>query len=531
MAMCFGRLTGAGTFRRCKALLKRIARAAAVTIAALVAVAPATQPVGSQGLESGSPVTPVRYLVVIFQENVSFDHYFATYPYAANPAGEPRFEPASGTPTVNGLSGALLSANPNSANPFRFARSHAATCDQNHRYTAEQLAYDHGLMDRFVEFTNHGAGMQGSTPCGPNDVMGYFDGNTVTAVWNYAQHFAMSDNNFDTMFGSSTPGALHLIAGETHGATPANYVEPAGIDAVDGTLVYDIDPLLDDCSGSPRVNMTGRTVGDLLNDKGVTWGWFEGGFRPTSRTPGGAAVCGAQHRGSYGLPTPDYMPHHEPFQYFQSTANPHHLPPTAVRMIGKTDQASHQYDLDDFWAAAQTGSLPSVSFLKAPAYQDGHAGYSDPLAEQVFLAETINRLQRTREWSAMAVIVTYDDSDGWYDHVMPPIVNRSDSPADALTGPGSCGPAAVGAYPGRCGYGPRLPLLMISSFAKMNFVDHAVTDQTSILRFIEDNWRLGRLGDQSFDALAGSIEGMFSFGRGPRDPRLFLDPATGEPAR
>jgi len=242
-------------------------------------------------------------------------------------------------------------------------------------------------------------------------------------------------------------------------------------------------------------------------------------------------VCGAQHRGSYGLPTPDYMPHHEPFQYFQSTANPHHLPPTAVRMIGKTDQASHQYDLDDFWAAAQTGSLPSVSFLKAPAYQDGHAGYSDPLAEQVFLAETINRLQRTREWSAMAVIVTYDDSDGWYDHVMPPIVNRSDSPADALTGPGSCGPAAVGAYPGRCGYGPRLPLLMISSFAKMNFVDHAVTDQTSILRFIEDNWRLGRLGDQSFDALAGSIEGMFSFGRGPRAPRLFLDPATGEPAR
>jgi len=529
--MTFGDLSRAATIGRAEALVKRVPRAATIIAVALLALAPAAQPAGSQGLQVGPPVTPVRHLVVIFQENVSFDHYFATYPRAANPPGEPRFEPALGTPTVNGLSGALLSANSNSANPFRFARAHAATCDQNHRYTAEQLAYDHGLMDRFVEFTNHGAGEQGSTPCGPHDVMGYFDGNTVTGLWNYAQHFAMSDNSFDTMFGPSTPGALHLVAGETHGTTPANYVEPAGIDAVDGTLVYDIDPLRDDCSGSPRVDIAGRTVGDLLNDKGVTWGWFEGGFRPTARKPDGTAVCGAQHRGSFGLLVPDYMPHHEPFQYYQSTANPHHLPPAAVAMIGKTDQASHQYDLEDFWRAARAGNMPSVSFLKAPAYQDGHAGYSDPLAEQVFLVNTINRLQQTREWGGMAVIIAYDDSDGWYDHVMPPIVNRSDSPADALTGPGSCGPAVVGTYQGRCGYGPRLPLLVISPFAKINFVDHAVTDQTSILRFIEDNWRLGRLGGQSFDALAGSIEGMFDFGRGPRAPRLFLNPATGEPVR
>ncbi len=519
----------AGAFRLPTDLVRRSASAASIMVLALLALVPAVHPVRGQELKTGSPVTPVRYLVVIFQENVSFDHYFATYPHAANPPGEPRFEPALGTPTVNGLSSALLSANPNSANPFRFARAHAATCDQNHRYTAEQLAYDHGLMDQFVQFTNHGVGMQGTITCGPYDVMGYFDGNTVTALWNYAQHFAMSDNSFDTMFGSSTPGALHLAAGETHGTTPVNIIEPAGIDAVDGTLVYDVDPLLDDCSGSPTVNMAGRTVGDLLNEKDVTWGWFEGGFRPTTRKPDGVAVCGAQHRGSDGAPISDYLPHHEPFQYYQSTANPHHLPPLAVAMIGKTDQANHQYDLEDFWAAVRTGNLPAVSFLKAPAYQDGHAHYSDPLAEQVFLVETINRLQRTRQWSAMAIVIAYDDSDGWYDHVMPPIVNRSDSPADALTGPGSCGQAAVGAYAGRCGYGPRLPLLVISPFARINYVDHVVTDQTSILQFIEDNWRLGRLGGQSLDALAGSIAGMFNFGGGPRAPRLFLNPASGEP--
>src|SRR5579862_5514535 len=81
--------------------------------------------------------TPIKHLVVIFQENVSFDHYFGTYPNATNPPGEPRFTPASGTPTVNGLSGALLTANPNGMNPDRLDRSQPLTCDQDHDYTPE----------------------------------------------------------------------------------------------------------------------------------------------------------------------------------------------------------------------------------------------------------------------------------------------------------------------------------------------------------------------------------------------------------
>jgi phospholipase C len=266
----------------------------------------------------------------------------------------------------------------------------------------------------------------------------------------------------------------------------------------------------------------------------VTWGWFEGGFRPTAKGLGGNAICGAHHKGSDGYPVEDYIPHHEPFQYFASTANPRHLPPSATEMIGRTDQANHQYDLTDFWAAADNGRLPAISFLKAPAYQDGHAGYSDPLAEQTFLVTTINRLQQLPEWSEMAIFLTWDDSDGWYDHVMPPIVSTSNTPADALTGPsmvgrvpsGDCGVPMPGAYPGRCGYGPRLPLLVISPFARSDFVDHSITDMTSILRFIEDNWNLGRIGDQSFDARAGSLLGMFDFDA-PRPRRLELDPATG----
>jgi phospholipase C len=180
--------------------------------------------------------------------------------------------------------------------------------------------------------------------------------------------------------------------------------------------------------------------------------------------------------------------------------------------------------------------MPAVSFLKAPAYEDGHAGYSNPLDEQRFLVETINRLQRTPEWRDTAIVIAYDDSDGWYDHQMGPIVNQSDDPNhDALTDGRTCGtkPQHVsGGYQDRCGYGPRLPLLVVSRYAKRNYVDHTTTDQASILRFIEDNWSLGRIGDASFDAKAGSLENLFDFragrhGLGSR--RLILDPATGEP--
>jgi len=197
-------------------------------------------------------------------------------------------------------------------------------------------------------------------------------------------------------------------------------------------------------------------------------------------------------------------------------------------MIGKTDQAHHQYDLQDFWAAVQAGNMPAVSFLKAAAYQDGHAGYSDPLDEQNFLVDTINRLQKLPTWRDTAVIIAYDDSDGWYDHVMGPIVSHSSSEDDTLSGPGQCGTPKAGAYQDRCGYGPRLPLLVISPFAKRNIVDNSLTSQSSILRFIEDNWSLGRIGNQSFDATAGSLSNLLDFSH-PFDKRLFLDPATGEP--
>jgi phospholipase C len=456
---------------------------------------------------------PVSHVVVIFQENVSFDHYFATYPFAVNPPGEPVFHPKPGTPTVNGLNENLLTNNPNTLQPVRLDRSHVNTADQDHNYMAEQQAFDAGLMDKFVQFTGVPEGT------GPSKVMDYFDGNTTTALWNYAQAFAMSDNSYGTEFGPSTVGALNLISGNTNGSIPADLVTPFGPDSVKGSVIGDPQPTLDNATTRDNVKMSGLNVGDLLNNANLTWGWFQGGFDNPAIT----------HTGSNGLPKADYIPHHEPFQYYPQTANPTHLPPTSVAMIGKTDQANHQYDITRFWMALRAHKLPAVSFLKAPAYQDGHAGYSDPLLEQQFLVATINELMKSPEWSNMAIIIAWDDSDGWYDHVMSPIVNQSQTIYDALTGPGTAGTnPPLNGFQGRAGYGPRLPLLVISPFAKKNFVDHTITDQSSILRFIEDNWGLGTIGNGSFDALAGSLVNMFDFKNG-NQPRLFLDPITGEP--
>jgi phospholipase C len=523
----------------------------AVTAVGIVAVGAATFGALSAGGQSPAPsdtTTPIKHLVVIFNENSTFDHYFATYPHALNPPGEPSFNALPGTPTVNGLTGALLTDNPNEYNPQRLDRSVEVTCDQDHHYSAEQEAYDGGLMDQFVQFTAGGGGgssalVGGGGGCGDpslgapsgysnSTVMDYYDGNTVTALWNYAQHFTLADNSFETQFGPSTPGHLNLISGDTGGAQST---APLPNNLVNGSIINNANPRYDDCASGTTAWMTGRNVGNLLNDKDVTWGWFQGGFTPSGQSASGGIQCNTAHDNIAGASIADYLPFHEPFQYYQSTANPDHLPPTDVAAVGHQDQANHQYDMSYFFSALDSGDLPAVSFLKPPAYEDAHPAYSDPLDEQRFLVQTINAIEQSPDWASTAIVISYDDSDGWYDHVMPPIVRPSASSFDALNGPGKCGnvpnPPPANFENDRCGYGPRLPMLVISPWARPNFVDNTLTDQSSILRFIEDNWQLGRVGGGSSDVDAGTLMSAFDFDSAdPRAPAVILDPSTGEVA-
>jgi phospholipase C len=562
--------------------------------------------------------TPIKHLVVIFQENISFDHYFGTYPQAANTDGQP-FRAKPGTPSVNGLTGTLLTANPNGTNPRRYSPANVndvLTCDQDHNYNDEQRAFDGGKMDRFPQTVGNGTSKspEGAT-CVAGDVMNYYDGNTVTGLWNYAQRFAMSDNSFSTTFGPSSPGAINLASGDTGGVDMTHTVNNPSVATAaspnadltpDGnggfSLTSDAQPYWDDCSTRDAVAMSGKNIGDELNARHVSWGWFQGGFRPTTSFTDAAAatgnagqptstfvpdefkgkffqnvphasdqgICNANTAVGAGLTSPlptgtgqfgfkdDYIPHHEPFEYYASTANPHHLTVPAdssgqdtlrgLRSIGtdtqhfvkgqpQFDTPNHQYDMSDFDQLVSAihlhllpaSALPSVSFLKAPGFQDGHAAYSDPLDEQEFLVKEINALEQTDAWPSTAVIIAYDDSDGWYDHAFSGVTNPSTSVADALTGTGMCGTGTpLAGQQGRCGYGPRQPFLLLSPWSKRNAVDSTLTDQSSITRFIEDNWLHGQRISGSADALAGSLRGLFDFRRPDFRP-LFLNPVTGQP--
>ena len=144
--------------------------------------------------------------------------------------------------------------------------------------------------------------------------MGYYDGNTVTALWNYARHYAMSDDSFGTTFGPSTPGAVNLVSGNTGGATLVRGSASGNVSA--GAVIGDPRPAYDDCVPSTltTISLSGNNVGDLLNAKGLTWRWFQGGFKPDSRNQDGTAVCSSSHANVGGVTSLDYIPHHEPFQ-------------------------------------------------------------------------------------------------------------------------------------------------------------------------------------------------------------------------
>ncbi len=625
------------------------------------AAAPAAVAAKNANADEPSTTTPIKHVVVIFQENVSFDHYFGTYPHAANSDGQP-FKAAKGTPAVDGLPPAtdpsmppslqhstnLLYSNRNAANPYRLDSSPTGlpgdaggqlTCDQDHNYSDEQQSFDGGAMDRFVQSVGTASGTTPyGAPCNPNTVMDYYDGNSLPALWNYAQHYAMSDDSFGTTFGPSAPGAINLVAGNTgevdtsHMANNPSISTSTSPDAdltADGkggySLTSDAQPYWDDCSTRDAVAMKGTNIGDELNAKGLSWGWFEGGFRPSASYQEALAATGhtgqpdstftpdefssyyanAEHRpahssnqnlcsavhpvgvalggtGQWGYKD-DYIPHHEPFQFYASTANPHHLtvPSTGgqdtlsgLEEIGKDTQSyvngtpqfntpNHNYDTSDFNQLVEAinrhelpaSDLPAVSFLKAPGYEDGHAAYSEPADEQAFVTNEINSLMRSPDWKNTVVMVNYDDSDGWYDHVYSGVTNPSQSPPDNLTNThlnvpaegtsGQCGGmqgvetgTPLAGEQGRCGFGPRLPMLVVSPFAKKNDVDHNLSDQASMINFVEYDFGLPGisgsadqvLADDGKDASEGvpfDLAGMFEF-EGKKDGKLLLNPTTGQ---
>jgi phospholipase C len=271
-------------------------------------------------------------------------------------------------------------------------------------------------------------------------------------------------------------GPVHVYDGRV---TPDGYTvntsqppyQPSGIAPADGGSLDLADP-----SKAPVPPQTAQTIGDALSARGVSWAWYAGGWnealadgrRPASEK---RSVIYATQRGQIA-----FQPHHQPFNYYARYA-----PATAER-------AQHLKDYDDFVRAIDSGTLPQVSFYKPVGRLNQHPSYTDLAQGDAHIDQLLQRLRASPQWKSMAIIVTYDENGGYWDHVPPP------------AGPG---------WGDRWGPGSRIPALIVSPFAKRGYVDKSPYDTTSILKFITRRFGLEPL--PGVREKAGDLSNAFAF--------------------
>ena len=447
--------------------MKRIALVFAALVAAgCAATTPAPQ--SSEGIDR------IEHVVVLFQENWSFDGLFGKFPGAnglANAAGAAPQSDRSGhvyevLPPSSGPDGRAdprIPANlPNA--PFdlgRYIPPSEKAGNPIHLFYQNQYQIHGGKNDRFVAWTNVG-GL----------VMSYYDASDLP-LGRLAKRYTLADNFFMGAFGGSFLNHFWLICACTpewkdaprsmravlddrgflvrDGAvTPDGYVVNTSftVNAPHPAKIHDRSHLVP--------NQTLPTIGERLSEKGISWAWYSGGWND--------ALAGHPH--------PVFQYHHQPFAYFAAYAD------------GTAAKKEHLLDESDFRKAVQSGTLPAVSFVKPVGALNEHPGYADLISGQEHIASLVEALMASPQWKSTAIIVTYDENGGRWDHVAPP---RGD----------------------RWGPGSRVPAVIISPYAKRGYVDHTEYDTTSILRFIEKRWGLAPLGTR--DAAANDLTHAFDF--------------------
>jgi phospholipase C len=413
----------------------------------------------------------IHHVVVIYQENHSFDNLYGEFP-GADGLGDGR-----GVGSQTDLSGSVyttLPAVPGSTlfpadlpnRPFpieSYAPSSTKIPDLVHRFYQEQEQIDGRRMDHFVAVSDAKALS-----------MGFYhtQGLPLAAI---ASRYTLCDHFFHAAFGGSFLNHMWLIAA----ASPVFPGAPSGVVAkldAHGNLMTDgfVTPdgyAVNTCfsvnaphpSGvaANRLvpNQTMPTIGDRLSDRGVSWAWYAGGW----------------NNALAGSPDPLFQFHHQPFVYFARYAD------------GTAEKAAHLRDESEFVSAVNAGRLPAVSFVKPLGTENEHPGYTDILSGERHVADLIAAIQKSPLWRSTVIIVTYDENGGFWDHVAPPSADR--------WGPGS-----------------RVPALVISPFARRHHVDHTSYDTTSILSLIEHRWHLVPLSAR--DAAAAPLQGALWLGQG-----------------
>jgi len=453
--------------------------------------------------------SPIKHTIILYQENISFDHYFGTYGNGSNgiPAGS-TLSYTNGISTWGPYSPTQLSG-----------LTQSRTCDVDHSYTDMIRMVDHGAMDEFLSAFSPPAQGNDKTVTNPSSsssstcprfetltppgtgatalANAYYTGTAgdpnapLQNYWSLASQYTLADNFFQGVYGPSTPGAQWLVAATNN--TPG-----------------DPNPIGDICNDYPA-SISPQDIPNLgaeASAAGTSWAWFQGGFGTCTPTN----VNG-------------YSPHHDPFQYFNSTADLNHAWAFDPNM--SYPQANrHQRDLSLLDAAlagqpvagqSVVPTLPAISWVKAPQFEDGHPGYSGPALEDAYVGDLVSRLKASPYWKDTALVIAFDETGGWWDHVAPPELTGSFAPwvggQPNLSLTGCQYPGIPGAKCGEAGLGPRLPVLVISRFAKPGFIDHDLLDTASLDRWVEWNHRLPALGvwgDR--DVNAGNLANAFIFG-------------------
>ena len=399
----------------------------------------------------------LQHLVVIYLENHSFDNLYGTYPGAdglrSRHADIAQIDSATGQPFE-----LLPQTDPNvptdlSNEPFditQFVPANQKTVDLVHRYYQEQQQIDGGKMDMFVTVSDAKGLSLGYYPTAQLPL--------VRKLWTMPRQVTVLDHFFHAAFGGSFLNHQWLIAA----ASPTFPNAPDAIVAklddggnvlTDGAVTPDgfvINTSFSVNAPHPATtpaenlvpNQDGPTIGDRLSDKGVEWAWYAGGWNDALA----------------GNPDATFQFHHQPFAYYTNYAD------------GTEAKAQHLKDETDFFAAAEAGALPAVSFVKPLGIQNEHPGYADVETGEKHVVELVDSVMNGPDWQSTAILITYDENGGFWDHVAPPVVDE--------WGPGS-----------------RVPAIVISPFARGG-VDHTVYDTTAILTLIEKRWGLEPLSDR-----------------------------------
>ena len=422
----------------------------------------------------------INHIVVIYQENWSFDSLYPHFPGAngvdqagattqqVDKDGKPYatlpqplntiFSPVVPDPRFP----ADLPVAPFDTAPYVGANQ--LTGDLVHRYYQEQYQIDGGKMDKFVAWSD-AAGL----------VMSYFDA-TNMPEGKLAQQYTMLDNFFHGAFGGSFLNHQFLICAcaPTWPDAPASIraqLDANGVMSKDGQVTPDgfaINTSYTINSPHPASvtdktllvpEQTAPTIGDRLSDQNVSWAWYSGGWN--------SAVIGHAD--------PLFQFHHQAFAFFANYAD------------GTPGRADHLKDEQDFYTDVASGKLPTVTFIKPLGNDNEHPGYATLLNGQQHAADLVSAIQNSPYWADTAIIITYDEHGGRWDHVAPPVIDK-------------------------WGPGLRVPAIVISPFARKAFVDHTQYDTTSILKLIEDRWNLQPLGTR--DAATGDLLTAFDFSQG-----------------